>query len=195
MILELLPLCAARASVRREILAGAIPKHGSQRAQHRATTPGQGAVASRGGCPVTLIDGSYPSCSSELAFAGGRIAMQDGWPRPGHLLEPVQKLSVVCPSAREPGQLGRRHRAGKFLAGSGDGWAGGTGRLSDPEATWAGSTPICAASRLSSYDGFDIRDCTARWPTCIPQRIPNRLGHAHSDSGPSRRAVRLRESG
>jgi len=52
-------------------------------------------------CAVTLIDGSYHSVdSSELAFRlAGRIAMQEalGAAQP-HLLEPMHKISVVCPS-------------------------------------------------------------------------------------------------
>jgi elongation factor G len=53
-------------------------------------------------CAVTLVDGSYHSVdSSELAFRlAGRIAMQDalGAAHP-HLLEPMHKLTVVCPSS------------------------------------------------------------------------------------------------
>ena len=51
---------------------------------------------------VTLIDGSYHSVdSSELAFRlAGRIAMHEalGSAQP-HLLEPMHKMSVVCPSS------------------------------------------------------------------------------------------------
>ena len=53
-------------------------------------------------CSVTLIDGSYHSVdSSELAFRlAGRIAMQEALTAAGpHLLEPMHKLSVVCPSS------------------------------------------------------------------------------------------------
>jgi elongation factor G len=53
-------------------------------------------------CCVALIDGSYHSVdSSELAFRlAGRIAMQEalGTAQP-HLLEPMHKLTVVCPSS------------------------------------------------------------------------------------------------
>ena len=53
-------------------------------------------------CSVALIDGSYHSVdSSELAFRlAGRIAMQEalGAAQP-HLLEPMHKLTVVCPSS------------------------------------------------------------------------------------------------
>jgi elongation factor G len=51
---------------------------------------------------VTLVDGSYHSVdSSELAFRlAGRIAMQDALAAAGpHLLEPMHKLTVVCPSS------------------------------------------------------------------------------------------------
>ena len=58
------------------------------------------------GCPVvdvsvSLIDGSYHSVdSSELAFRlAGRIAMQEALANAQpHLLEPMHKLTVVCPS-------------------------------------------------------------------------------------------------
>ena len=52
-------------------------------------------------CSVTLIDGSYHSVdSSELAFRlAGRIAMQEALAAAQpHLLEPMHKLTVVCPS-------------------------------------------------------------------------------------------------
>jgi elongation factor G len=53
-------------------------------------------------CAVTLVDGSYHSVdSSELAFRlAGRIAMQEalGAAHP-HLLEPMHKLTVACPSS------------------------------------------------------------------------------------------------
>ena len=51
---------------------------------------------------VTLIDGSYHSVdSSELAFRmAGRIAMNEALAAASpHLLEPVQRLTVVCPSS------------------------------------------------------------------------------------------------
>ena len=53
-------------------------------------------------CCVTLVDGSYHSVdSSELAFRlAGRIAMQDALSSAGpHLLEPMHKVTVVCPSS------------------------------------------------------------------------------------------------
>ena len=53
-------------------------------------------------CAVALIDGSYHSVdSSELAFRlAGRIAMQEALSSAQpHLLEPMHKLTVVCPSS------------------------------------------------------------------------------------------------
>jgi elongation factor G len=53
-------------------------------------------------CAVTLIDGSYHSVdSSELAFRlAGRIAMHEALTNAQpHLLEPMHKLTVVCPSS------------------------------------------------------------------------------------------------
>jgi elongation factor G len=53
-------------------------------------------------CHVALIDGSYHSVdSSELAFRlAGRIAMHEALTAAQpHLLEPMHKLSVVCPSS------------------------------------------------------------------------------------------------
>jgi len=52
-------------------------------------------------CAVSLIDGSYHSVdSSELAFRlAGRMAMQEALGAAGpHLLEPMHKLTVVCPT-------------------------------------------------------------------------------------------------
>ena len=50
---------------------------------------------------VSLVDGSYHSVdSSELAFRlAGRLAMQEGLAAAGpHLLEPMHRLTVLCPS-------------------------------------------------------------------------------------------------
>src|SRR4051812_13939527 len=80
-------------------------------------------------CAVTLVDGSYHSVdSSELAFRlAGRIAMHEalGAAQP-HLLEPMHKLTVVCPSSSTSritsAIAGRR---GQMLGlGPRDGWAG-----------------------------------------------------------------------
>ncbi len=80
-------------------------------------------------CAVTLVDGSYHSVdSSELAFRlAGRIAMQEALTAAQpHLLEPMQKLSVVCPSGATSritsAIAGRR---GQMLGmAPRDGWAG-----------------------------------------------------------------------
>ncbi len=80
-------------------------------------------------CAVTLVDGSYHSVdSSELAFRlAGRIAMQEALvAAQPHLLEPMHKLTVVCPSSATSritsAIAGRR---GQMLGlGPRDGWAG-----------------------------------------------------------------------
>ena len=80
-------------------------------------------------CSVALVDGSYHSVdSSELAFRlAGRIAMQEALANAQpHLLEPMHKLSVVCPSSAASritsAIAGRR---GQMLGmGPRDGWAG-----------------------------------------------------------------------
>ena len=80
-------------------------------------------------CAVTLVDGSYHSVdSSELAFRlAGRIAMQDALTAAHpHLLEPMHKLTVVCPSSATSritsAVAGRR---GQMLGmGPRDGWTG-----------------------------------------------------------------------
>ena len=86
------------------------------------------------GCPVvdvavTLIDGSYHSVdSSELAFRmAGRIAMQEALAAAGsYMLEPMHRLTVVCPSSASSrissAIAGRR---GQMLGlGPRDGWMG-----------------------------------------------------------------------
>ena len=78
---------------------------------------------------VTLVDGSYHTVdSSELAFRlAGRIAMQEALTAAHpHLLEPMHKLSVVCPSSATSritsAVAGRR---GQMLGmAPRDGWAG-----------------------------------------------------------------------
>ncbi len=80
-------------------------------------------------CSVTLIDGSYHSVdSSELAFRlAGRMAMQEALhAAQPHLLEPIHKLTVVCPSSATSritsAVAGRR---GLMLGmGPRDGWTG-----------------------------------------------------------------------
>ncbi len=80
-------------------------------------------------CEVTLVDGSYHTVdSSELAFRlAGRIAMHEALSAAHpHLLEPMHKLSVVCPSSATSritsAIAGRR---GQMLGmGPRDGWTG-----------------------------------------------------------------------
>ena len=78
---------------------------------------------------VTLVDGSYHTVdSSELAFRlAGRIAMQEalGGAQP-HLLEPMHKLTVVCPSSATSRITSAvASRRGQMLGmGPRDGWAG-----------------------------------------------------------------------
>ena len=80
-------------------------------------------------CAVTLVDGSYHSVdSSELAFRiAGRIAMQEALTAAQpHLLEPMHRLTVVCPSSATSritsAVAGRR---GQMLGmGPRDGWTG-----------------------------------------------------------------------
>ena len=78
---------------------------------------------------VTLVDGSYHTVdSSELAFRlAGRIAMQEalGGAQP-HLLEPMHKLTAVCPTSA-PSRITSAvaTRRGQMLGmGPRDGWAG-----------------------------------------------------------------------
>jgi elongation factor G len=78
---------------------------------------------------VTLIDGSYHSVdSSELAFRlAGRLAMQEALAAANpHLLEPVHKLTVVCPSnATSRISSAIAGRRGQMLGmGPRDGWTG-----------------------------------------------------------------------
>ena len=78
---------------------------------------------------VTLIDGSYHSVdSSELAFrTAGRIAMQEALTAASpHLLEPVHKLTVVCPSnATSRVSSAVASRRGQVLGmAPRDGWTG-----------------------------------------------------------------------
>ena len=78
---------------------------------------------------VTLVDGSYHSVdSSELAFRmAGRIAMHEALAAAQpHLLEPVQKLTVVCPSSATSRITSAvASRRGQMLGmGPRDGWTG-----------------------------------------------------------------------
>ncbi|HVM37662.1 MAG TPA: elongation factor G [Sphingomicrobium sp.] len=78
---------------------------------------------------VTLVDGSYHSVdSSELAFrTAGRIAMQEALAAASpHLLEPVQRLMVVCPNnATSRVSSAVASRRGQMLGmGPREGWDG-----------------------------------------------------------------------
>ncbi|MEO5774864.1 MAG: elongation factor G [Sphingomicrobium sp.] len=78
---------------------------------------------------VALIDGSYHSVdSSELAFRmAGRIAMQEALAAAGpYMLEPVQRLTVVCPSsATSRISSAVASRRGQMLGmGPREGWTG-----------------------------------------------------------------------
>ncbi|MDQ3078995.1 MAG: elongation factor G [Pseudomonadota bacterium] len=78
---------------------------------------------------VTLIDGSYHSVdSSELAFrTAGRIAMQEALAQAApHLLEPVQRVTVTCPSsASSRATSATAGRRGQMLGmGPREGWTG-----------------------------------------------------------------------
>jgi elongation factor G len=78
---------------------------------------------------VTLVDGSYHSVdSSELAFRlAGRLAMSEALASAGpHLLEPMHKVSVVCPSsATSRVSSAVASRRGQMLGmGPRDGWTG-----------------------------------------------------------------------
>jgi elongation factor G len=80
-------------------------------------------------CAVTLVDGSYHSVdSSELAFRlAGRIAMQEALSAAHpHLLEPMHKLTVVCPtSATSRITSAIAGRRGQMLGlAPRDGWTG-----------------------------------------------------------------------
>ena len=104
-IIEIKPLPRGSGFVFKEkITGGAIPKQWIP-----AVEDGVREAMAKGplGFPVvdvavTLVDGSYHSVdSSELAFRlAGRVAMQEGLAAAHpHLLEPMHKLTVVCPSS------------------------------------------------------------------------------------------------
>ena len=131
-IIEVKPLPRGSGFVFEErIHGGSVPKHwipaveeGVREAMHKGPFGFQVVD-----CAVALVDGSYHSVdSSELAFRlAGRIAMQDalGAAQP-HLLEPMHKLMVVCPSSATSritsAIAGRR---GQMLGmAPRDGWAG-----------------------------------------------------------------------
>jgi elongation factor G len=113
---------------------------------------------------VTLIDGSYHSVdSSELAFRlAGRIAMAEALVAASpHLLEPMHKVTVVCPSsATSRVSSAVASRRGQMLGmGPRDGWTGWD-RIDAviPEAELGGlEAELRSQSQgLASYEaGFD----------------------------------------
>ncbi|HEV2595351.1 MAG TPA: elongation factor G [Sphingomicrobium sp.] len=131
-IIEVRPLARGSGFVFEErIHGGAVPKQwipaveeGVVEAMHKGPLGFQVVD-----CAVTLVDGSYHSVdSSELAFRlAGRVAMQEALAAAGpHLLEPMHKLTVVCPSSATSritsAVAGRR---GQMLGlGPRDGWTG-----------------------------------------------------------------------
>ena len=131
-IIELRPLSRGDGFVFQEqIHGGAVPKQwipaveeGVREAMHKGPL-GFEVVD----CAVTLVDGSYHSVdSSELAFRlAGRLAMQEALAAAQpHLLEPMHKLTVVCPSnsaSRITSAIAGRR--GQMLGmGPRDGWTG-----------------------------------------------------------------------
>jgi elongation factor G len=132
---------------------------------------------------VTLVDGSYHSVdSSELAFRlAGRIAMQEalGSAQP-HLLEPMHKLSVVCPtSATSRISSAIASRRGQMLGlGPRDGWTGWD-RIEAliPEAELAGlEAELRSQSQgLATYDAEFDHLAELNGPLAdkvIQQRVP-----------------------
>ncbi|MEO8548241.1 MAG: elongation factor G [Sphingomicrobium sp.] len=104
-VIEIKPLpCGEGFRFHDKITGGAIPRQWIPAVEHGVKDAMQKGPL---GFPVvdvavTLIDGSYHSVdSSELAFRmAGRIAMQEALAAASpHLLEPVQRLTVVCPSS------------------------------------------------------------------------------------------------
>src|SRR5256885_95025 len=131
---------------------------------------------------VSLVDGSYHSVdSSELAFRlAGRIAMHEALTAASpHLLEPMHKLSVVCPSSATSritsAIAGRR---GQMLGmGPRDGWTGWD-RIDAliPEADLAGlEAELRPQSQgLATYEAeFDtLAECNGPLADKVIQRVP-----------------------
>ena len=141
-------------------------------------------------CAVTLIDGSYHSVdSSELAFRlAGRIAMQEALTAAHpHLLEPMHKLTVVCPSSATSritsAVAGRR---GQMLGlGPRDGWAGWD-RIEAliPEAELVRARGRAAFAEPGPGD-LRSRSSTI-WPSST-DRLPTRSSSRKCPSRPDRR--------
>jgi len=114
-----------------KITGGAIPRQWIPAVEHGVREAMQKGPL---GFPVVdvavkLIDGSYHSVdSSELAFRmAGRIAMHDAMAAATpHLLEPVHRLTVVCPSSATSRMSSAvASRRGQMLGmGPRDGWTG-----------------------------------------------------------------------
>ena len=114
-----------------KVSGGAVPRH-----YFPAVEQGVRDAMMRGplGFPVvdvavTLTDGSFHSVdSSELAFrTAGRIAMHDALAQAApHLLEPVQRVALICPtSATSRATSATAGRRGQMLGmAPRDGWAG-----------------------------------------------------------------------
>ena len=149
----------------------------------RPRSDGQGSARLPGGrlSRSTLIDGSYHSVdSSELAFRlAGRIAMQEalGAAQP-HLLEPMHKLTVVCPSSATSritsAVAGRR---GQMLGmAPREGWTGWD-RIDAllPEAELSG---LEAELRVAKPGARDLRGRVR--PSRRAQRPACRQGHSAS---------------
>jgi elongation factor G len=131
-IIEIRPLSRGEGfQFEEKIHGGAVPKQwipavgeGVREAMHKGPLGFQVVDVA-----VSLVDGSYHSVdSSELAFRlAGRIAMQEALAAAHpHLLEPMHKLTVVCPSSATSritsAVAGRR---GQMLGmGPRDGWTG-----------------------------------------------------------------------
>ena len=133
-------------------------------------------------CAVSLVDGSYHSVdSSELAFRlAGRIAMQEALANAQpHLLEPMHKLMVVCPSSATSritsAIAGRR---GQMLGmAPRDGW-GGWDRIDAliPEAELSGlEAELRSQSQgLATYEAeFDhLAELNGPLADKVIQRVP-----------------------
>jgi elongation factor G len=136
-------------------------------------------------CAVTLVDGSYHSVdSSELAFRlAGRLAMQEALQgAQPHLLEPIHKLTVVCPSSATSritsavaGRRGQMLAWRRATAGT-----GGTGSMPCcPRPSFRAWRPSfdrrARASRRTRPSSITLPSSTARSPTrSSSQRSPNR---------------------
>ncbi len=131
---------------------------------------------------VVLVDGSYHSVdSSELAFRlAGRLAMAEALAAAGpHLLEPMHKVTVVCPSsATSRVSSAVASRRGQMLGmGPRDGWTGWD-RIEAilPEADLSGlEAELRSQSQgLASYEAeFDhLAELNGPLADKVVQRVP-----------------------